>query len=169
MISEVLRIHPPVTYLDRRSVNAYQFPGTNVTIDADIPVSIPMMAIHMDPQYFPEPESFLPERFYGRNKENIPKYTYFPFGDGPHICIGTVLRKFQYQKKNHGIIRITSIFTFAGQRLGLMLTKFALSSIVSKYEVDVCDKTRVPMEYATRSTFLNVKEDIQLKLRLMNC
>lgn len=40
-----------------------------------------------DPEYFPDPEAFRPERFL----EAEPTYNadaYIPFGDGPRSCIG---------------------------------------------------------------------------------
>lgn len=45
-------------------------------------------ALHMDPQYFPDPETFDPERFSDENKNNIQPFTFVPFGSGPRNCIG---------------------------------------------------------------------------------
>jgi len=41
-----------------------------------------------DPRWFPEPECFDPDRFAAGRVENIPEYAFFPFGAGPHVCIG---------------------------------------------------------------------------------
>ena len=46
--------------------------------------------IQYDPQYFPEPEIFDPERFTEENKRRRPKYTYLPFGDGLRMCLGNI-------------------------------------------------------------------------------
>lgn len=43
-------------------------------------------ALHHDPKYFPEPESFKPERFLDGTKEG--KDGFIPFGIGPRKCIG---------------------------------------------------------------------------------
>ena len=49
---------------------------------------IPIIALHRDPNYYPDPESFDPERFSDDNKHNINQLTYLPFGIGPRSCIG---------------------------------------------------------------------------------
>ena len=88
VVAETLRMYPILPFLDRRAETDYQFPGTKLSIKAGTPVLIPMHAMHMDPNYFPNPQVFDPERFSPENKRNIKPNTYFPFGDGPRICIG---------------------------------------------------------------------------------
>lgn len=52
-----------------------------------------------DPQFFPEPERFQPERFSDENKHNIVPGTYVPFGVGPRNCIGKpILFQLNYEK-----------------------------------------------------------------------
>lgn len=46
------------------------------------------MSLHNDPKYFSDPEVFKPERFSLEEKAKRPAGVYFPFGDGPRICIG---------------------------------------------------------------------------------
>lgn len=52
-------------------------------------VAISTLGLQHDPEYFPDPEVFDPERFSPENKEKIPHLSYIPFGEGPRICIGT--------------------------------------------------------------------------------
>lgn len=53
-------------------------------------LNIPVMAIHRDPQYFPDPMKFDPERFSDERKHEIQPFTYLPFGLGPRNCIGNI-------------------------------------------------------------------------------
>lgn len=54
--------------------------GTTVLINAQ--------ALHQDPQLFPEPGEFRPERFLDGGP---PPYSYLPFGGGAHRCLGAAL------------------------------------------------------------------------------
>ena len=91
VISETLRMYPILPYLDRMPENDYQFPGTKLTLKAGTPLVVPMRSLHMDPNHFPQPHKFDPERFSDENKKRIKPNTYFPFGDGPRICVGKIL------------------------------------------------------------------------------
>lgn len=51
-------------------------------------IGIPIYSIHMDPNYYPNPKKFDPERFNDENKVNINPSSYLPFGAGPRNCIG---------------------------------------------------------------------------------
>lgn len=51
-------------------------------------VIIPLVSLHRDEEYYPEPDKFDPERFNDFNKGLIPPNVYMPFGYGPRICIG---------------------------------------------------------------------------------
>lgn len=42
----------------------------------------------MDPDFFPDPELFDPDRFSPELKSNMNPYTYLPFGKGQRHCIG---------------------------------------------------------------------------------
>jgi cytochrome P450 len=44
--------------------------------------------VHRDPRWFVDPESFRPERWDNDLARRLPRCTYFPFGDGPRVCIG---------------------------------------------------------------------------------
>lgn len=62
--------------------------GKPLRVEKGTPVIIPVMAIHYDPKYFPDPEKFIPERFSERLQE---KFSYLPFGEGPRMCLGKLI------------------------------------------------------------------------------
>lgn len=94
-LQESLRINPPLAsmtklctknYSLKREING-QLVGT--WIKAGTPVLIPMLAIHMDAKYYPEPQKFRPERFCPEEKAaRGSQMVYFPFGEGPRMCMG---------------------------------------------------------------------------------
>ena len=44
--------------------------------------------VHRDGRWFDAPEAFRPERWDNDLVKRLPRCAYFPFGDGPRICIG---------------------------------------------------------------------------------
>jgi len=44
--------------------------------------------MHRNPRYFEDPDVFKPERWANDLEKRLPRGSYFPFGDGAHICIG---------------------------------------------------------------------------------
>lgn len=74
-------------WLDRVATNDYNI-DEKLTIPAGTPVYLNAVATQMDPQYFPDPLVFNPDRFLPENERNITPFTYLPFGEGPRSCIG---------------------------------------------------------------------------------
>lgn len=82
---ETLRKYPPLAFLNRKTQNDYNIPGTKDVIEKGTSIIIPILAIQRDPQYYPNPEKFDPDRFDAKNRDAM---TWLPFGDGPRNCIG---------------------------------------------------------------------------------
>ncbi|XP_077484869.1 cytochrome P450 3A31-like [Amblyomma americanum] len=89
VVSESLRMYPPVPRLERAPCQDYIFGDTGIKVNKDDIVTVPVYALHHDPQYFPDPLTFNPERFNEQNMASIQPYTYLPFGAGPRNCIAT--------------------------------------------------------------------------------
>ncbi|PSN29110.1 Cytochrome P450 6j1, partial [Blattella germanica] len=84
--------YPPIAFLDRLCSEDYELPDPSGKGKLILPkgtgIFIPVLGIHYDPEFYPEPEKFDPERFTEDNKQNRPHFAYLPFGNGPRICIG---------------------------------------------------------------------------------
>lgn len=70
-------------------------------------INIPIMGLHLDEIYFPNPHKFDPERFSNANKDRLIPYTYLPFGVGPRNCIGESPARFPVLSRDK--LMITSL------------------------------------------------------------
>lgn len=83
-------MYPPAARLDRLCTKDYKFPNTNWTLKKDQSVVIPTMAIHRNPEIYPDPEKFDPERWNPENKLSRHPYAFLAFGQGPRNCPGEI-------------------------------------------------------------------------------
>ncbi|XP_055594219.1 cytochrome P450 4c3-like [Uranotaenia lowii] len=87
VIKESLRMFPPVPFISRNTLKEVQLGGVLIPPNNNITIGIYNM--HHNPEYFPEPERFLPERFEAeRGVEKMNPYAYVPFSAGGRNCIG---------------------------------------------------------------------------------
>ncbi|XP_055610461.1 probable cytochrome P450 6d5 [Uranotaenia lowii] len=105
-VFETLRKYPPLSFLNRECIKDYQVPGTDITVEKGTQVVISLLGLQRDPNFFPEPDRFNPNRF-GEQGLKTDK-PYLPFGFGPRGCTGI--------------------------RMGLMITKMSLAMLLSKFE-----------------------------------
>lgn len=89
VLSEVLRLYPPVHFIDRRPLTDVEIDGCPIGAGAYILLS-PLLT-QRDERFFTEPDRFAPERW--EDETSHPRYSYFPFGGGPHTCIGMYLAR----------------------------------------------------------------------------
>lgn len=66
----------------------YKLEGTDVVIEEGTSILIPALGLQRDPEYYPDPLKWDPERFNDANKSQHNSGAYVPFGDGPRNCIG---------------------------------------------------------------------------------
>lgn len=88
VLCECLRMHTPGFFLDRkcnRRIVIRDVDDNPVVLNPGDDIIIPVDAIHYDPQYFPNPTKFVPERFSKQNLHNIQPFTYSPFGIGQYF------------------------------------------------------------------------------------
>ncbi len=86
VFAEAMRLYPPAWAMGRMSTRPVQLGPYTIPTGAHVFFSQYIMG--RDPQYFPDPLRFDPDRFSPENKARRPKFTYFPFGGGNRQCIG---------------------------------------------------------------------------------
>ncbi len=105
-------------------------------IYAGTKVLIPIEAIHNDPEIYPEPEKFKPERFETEKVSRRHPLAWLPFGEGPRNCIG--------------------------MRFGQLLIRIGLISLLSQFKFSPCPRTPTPMVYDATSTLLKPQNGLYL-------
>ena len=105
LVKEVLRIRPPISVAAARRLSEPLEIGDH-TIPAGTVVAIDAWGVHHDPEIYPEPERFEPERFLG---EAPAPYTWLPFGGGAHRCIGSALAELEIKVALSTILRNVAI------------------------------------------------------------
>uniref|UniRef100_A0A1B6L2L0 Cytochrome P450 n=1 Tax=Graphocephala atropunctata TaxID=36148 RepID=A0A1B6L2L0_9HEMI len=134
VIQESQRMYPALPSLMRECVRSYKVPDSDLIIEKGVLVLIPVAGLHKDPQYYPDPSQFNPDRFKDNNFK--PNSTFLPFGDGPRICIA--------------------------MRFAVMEVKACVARIIAQYSVQLSDKTQLPLQFDVRSFITSVKGGIIL-------
>ena len=87
VIAESMRVLPPVYAIGREAIGDLELGGYRVRRGYTVLMS--QWVNHRDPEYFPEPEQFRPERWENGLAKRLPKFAYYPFGGGQRMCIGS--------------------------------------------------------------------------------
>nr|XP_014266203.1 thromboxane-A synthase-like [Maylandia zebra] len=135
VICEALRLYPPGFRFAREIehdcvVNGQQLPKGAI-------LDIPAGFLHYDPEHWPEPEKFIPERFTPEAKAARHPFVYLPFGAGPRNCVG--------------------------MRLAQLEIKMALMHLFHNFSIKACSDTKVPLELKSSST-LGPKNGVFVKI-----
>ncbi|HFE46294.1 MAG TPA: cytochrome P450 [Nannocystis exedens] len=133
VIKESMRLYPPAWSIGRRAIEDVEIGGFPLPKGTE--VALFMWALHRNPDRFPEPEAFRPERWTAKFERTLPRHAYMPFGGGPRICIGN---------------------TFALTEVVLVL-----ATIVRSYRFRLAQPPRLPLQ---ASITLRPRDGVRLRL-----
>ncbi|HEV8360374.1 MAG TPA: cytochrome P450 [Candidatus Thermoplasmatota archaeon] len=89
VFAEGMRLYPPAWIIGRKAIEPVRIAGYDLPKGSLVLMSQFMM--HRDARFWPEPDSFDPDRWTPEATAARPKFCYFPFGGGPRSCIGEPL------------------------------------------------------------------------------
>lgn len=138
IVRESLRLWGPVGILMRKPTDSFKIPDTDVVVDKKTLVWIAAWQMMHDPEYFPDPDRFDPERFTEEAKAQRHPYTYLPFGEGPRFCIA--------------------------ERFAMLEMKLCLATLLSKYVFSVGKKTTIKLNLDPKIFSPTPKEGFWLRV-----
>jgi cytochrome P450 len=109
VLNEILRLYPAAYLFAREAIVEDVLDGYH--IPANMLIFISPYVGHRDAKYWSDPERFDPERFTPEQVASRPRHVYYPFGEGPHVCIGN----------NFAMTEMQLILCMALQRFRLQL------------------------------------------------
>jgi cytochrome P450 len=89
-IQETLRLRPVISIVLRKLTEPVEIGGYE--LPAGVSVAPSIYLVHRNPEIYPEPDRFLPERFLERPPGT---YTWIPFGGGVRRCLGASFAQFE--------------------------------------------------------------------------
>jgi cytochrome P450 family 4 len=112
-LKECLRLYPSVPFIARR-LDEDITTSSGYVVPKNAMAQIHIYDLHRNPEYFPDPEKFDPDRFLPENAKNRHPFVYLPFSAGPRNCIG--------------------------QRFAMLELKAALCAILGNFVLEAADK-----------------------------
>ncbi|XP_069101418.1 ultra-long-chain fatty acid omega-hydroxylase-like [Argopecten irradians] len=106
-IKEGLRLHSPVSFIQRNTTKPFEVEGYHVPVGTSVAIQI--YNLHHNPYVWDDPMEFRPERFLPENSVGRDSYAFVPFSAGPRNCIG---QHFAMNEQKVTLARLLRRFTF---------------------------------------------------------
>ena len=119
VLCESLRMFPPVVRIMRECKQTCAIID-DLIIEEGMDISLPIHLLHHNPEYWPNPDKFDPERFNPNNERSYPAFAYLPFVEGPRNCIG--------------------------KRFAMLVAKMTLVAILKDFQFKRSADTEVPLD-----------------------
>lgn len=108
--------------------------GQQHIIEKGTPITIPIMGIQNDPDIYPDPNRFDPDRMTKERMAARHPASFLPLGGGPRLCLG--------------------------YRFGYLQVKLALVNLLLRYRFTINSRTRQPLTMTNYVREFSVDEDI---------
>lgn len=111
VVSESLRMYPPIWLYPRDAVQADELDGWPVPAGSSVLLS--PLVTHRDPELWPSPDAFDPQRFLTGSRPE--RGSYFPFGFGTRQCIGNLMATVELQVALAMVVQRTDLTLLGGE------------------------------------------------------
>jgi cytochrome P450 len=133
VVKETLRLYPPaIAVFMRQALADVEIAGYALSRNSLVQM-FPYICQH-DARWFPEPETFDPDRFLPERQQALPPFAYFPFGGGPRVCIGNTFATMEMTLVAATLLQLLNLELAAGQEDAQPV---ALMSLRPKGEVTI--------------------------------
>ena len=133
VVKETLRLYPPaIAVFMRQALADVEIAGYALSRNSLVQM-FPYICQH-DARWFPEPETFDPDRFLPERQQALPPFAYFPFGGGPRVCIGNAFAMMEMTLVAATLLQHLNLELAAGQEDAQPV---ALMSLRPKGEVTI--------------------------------
>jgi enediyne biosynthesis protein E7 len=136
VLLETMRLYPAAWGGVREALGDDELGGYH--IPAGMPIVFSQYVTHRHPGFWPEPDAFRPERFDEANSTDRHRFAYFPFGGGPHLCIG----------QDMALLEMATVVAMIVQRFRLHLVPGARVS--PKALLDLVPSDGIPLALTAR-------------------
>lgn len=130
---EALRISPVIDIVSRKTTAPVTL--GDIEVPAGVLASPAIYLTHSDPEIYPNPAEFRPERFLGGRAHPA---EYYPFGGGARRCLGAPLALFEL--------------------------RLVLGTILSEFEVLPCDRRTTRLRYSRRNVTVAPRDPFRTRL-----
>jgi cytochrome P450 len=134
-IKEVLRLFPPIASIPAKITSKDTILG-DYFIPKDTLVAISVLDIHLNEEFYENPEAFIPERWDKDAPKKIPHHAWIPFSSGSRVCIGN--------------------------NFSMMEQKIFFTELLMKFELSLVDKTKT-IEVSDITSLIQSPKELKIK------
>ncbi|XP_066995684.2 cytochrome P450 3A16 [Anabrus simplex] len=138
-LGEMLRMYPIEFRLERECCEVTEW--EKLKIEKGTIVSVPIYALHHLEEYYPEPDTFSPDRFTSENLQKRKVVSYLPFG----------------QAGNNG--------ANISVQVAMLIAKLALASLIKNFKFVPLEDTKIPPEFRKGITGVPIPEPITVTVQ----
>lgn len=122
VINETLRLYPPAWYIGRTTRRPLSLGGVELPVGTQVVCS--PYVLHRSSELWPDPQSFIPERFLSGSP--IVPHSFIPFGTGMRACLGKAMAWIEATSLLSATLRAFDLELASGPPVPTLIGAFSL-------------------------------------------